>query len=241
MRFLRCRFAIAKHGAAVCGLILAAGISVQAQDRNVQQPGATSGSSSRANSKNELPDAVQPRYVPERITFDNRLKLYVRSISSFESFIGPAAAAGIGQGENEPPEWGQGAAGYARRFGSGYGRLVISESIRFGVAAGDREDPRFEPSNESGIWRRAKHAIAGNFISHTESGRQIPAYSRIAGPYGAAFISNAWYPSSQNDSAHALERGTTAFGSTIGWSLFHEFWPDVRQKLHLGTVLRDLN
>ena len=192
------------------------------------------GDFSPANSNADLPDSPQPRIPAERLTFDHRIHLYVHSFTNVEALLGPPFGAAMGQWTDSPPEWGQGSAGYGRRLGSGYARMFISQSIRFGVAAADGEDPRSEASNESGIWRRTRHAVLGNFVAHSTRGAEMPAISRIAGPYGAAFVSNAWYPASHADTPHALERGTSAFGSSIGWSVFREFWPDIHRKLHFG-------
>ncbi|MBZ5697704.1 MAG: hypothetical protein LAN18_04075 [Acidobacteriia bacterium] len=169
---------------------------------------------------------------PHTLTFAERLKIYERSFTNPESLIGPALGAGIGQADNTPPEWGQGGAGYGRRFASGYGRSVIGRTIGFGVAAVDHEDPRFVPSNKSGLWRRTRHAVVGTFVSRTNSGGTMPAYSRFAGVYGAAFIGNAWEPPSQDHIHKALERGSTALLSSVGWRVLAEFWPDIRKAFH---------
>jgi hypothetical protein len=60
----------------------------------------------------------------------------------------------------------------------------------------------------------------------------MPAWSRFAGVYSAGFIANAWEPRSQDDAAHAFERGSTALLSSMGWHIFEEFWPDIRNALH---------
>jgi hypothetical protein len=60
----------------------------------------------------------------------------------------------------------------------------------------------------------------------------MPAFSRFAGAYGAGFIADAWEPRSQNDASHALERGSTALLSSVGWHIFEEFWPDIRGAFH---------
>jgi hypothetical protein len=60
----------------------------------------------------------------------------------------------------------------------------------------------------------------------------MPAFSRFAGAYGAGFIANTWEPRSQNDAGHALERGSTALLSSVGWHIFEEFWPDIRGAFH---------
>jgi len=217
-------------------VLTAAGVA-RAQERE-EQPDATINARGFAEPNvSMLPDALKPQFLqaqPDgRLTFDDRVKLYVRSFTSVETVIGPVFGASIGQWRDQPPQWGQGPGGFSERIASGYARYGISQTIRFALAAADGEDPRFKPSHETGIWRRAKHAIVGNFVVDTSRGDRMPAYSRFAGPYGAAFISNTWYPHGQADTPHAIERGTTAFGCGVAWSLVREFWPDVHRKLHL--------
>jgi hypothetical protein len=69
------------------------------------------------------------------------------------------------------------------------------------------------------------HVIVESFTSRTSSGAQIPALSPFAGTYGAAFISNLWYPAPRATTGWALRRGSTAFGSSFGFHLFEEFVP----------------
>lgn len=179
-----------------------------------------------ANSRNSSTVPAQ------RLTFSERVKIYEHSFLKPESLIGPALGAGIGQWRDIPPEWGQGADGYGRRFASGFGRSVIARTIAFGVAAADGEDSRFVPSGETGIWRRTRHAITATFVSRTPGGGSMPAFSRFAGAYSAGFIANAWEPRSANSTGDALERGSTALLSSVGWHVFQEFWPDIRTALH---------
>lgn len=212
---------------------LLAGITVRAQAPDALLPVATAGENSNFSANENLPDALHPQTpASEELTLDHRFKLYLHSLVSPAGVIGVGFGAGIGQWRNEPPEWGQGGDGYGRRFASGFGRREISESIRFGVAAVDGEDPRFQPSHEQGIWPRTLSAVEGTFASSTDRGTRIPAYSRFAGTYGAAFIANTWYPQSRSNATHALERGSSALGSSVAWHLFREFWPDIRHALH---------
>jgi hypothetical protein len=159
------------------------------------------------------------------LTLGDRFTIYRKAVLRPYSLVGPAFGAGIGQWEDEPPEWGQGAKGYGRRIASGMSRHLISETIRFGFAAVDGEDPRYHPSQDTGVWKRTEHAIVETFTSETPSGGRIPAYSRFAGTYGAAFISNAWYPDSRATAGWALRRGSTALASSVGFHLFEEFLP----------------
>jgi len=214
------------------GLLLAANSPVQAQQQTDQAPVSTT----EAN-RDSLPDAPvshldSSRSPARHLTFGDRFDLYFHSMISPETVVGPAFGAAIDQGLNTPKEWGQGSEGYARRFASSYGRAAISRTIRFGVAAVDHEDPRFARSDASGVWPRTKSAILRTFITRTDTGSRIPAFSVFAGAYGSAFISNTWYPQSQSDAPHALERGSVSIATTAGWNVFHEFWPDIRNKFH---------
>jgi hypothetical protein len=168
---------------------------------------------------------------PRPLTLGERFKIYESSFTRPESLIGPVLGAGVGQIRDTPPEWGQGAQGFGKRLASGYARSVIARTIAFGVAAADQEDSRFVPSRETGIWRRTRHAVLGTFVSRTRNGGTMPAISRFAGVYSAAFIANAWEPPSQATTSHALERGSTALLSSVGWHVFEEFWPDLRSAI----------
>ena len=193
----------------------------------------------------DVPEAPTPQFsanpqsssnsvgTPTPLTFGERLRIYEHSFVEPEGVIGPALGAAVGQADNTPREWGQGASGYATRLASAYGRSVIARTVALGVATADREDSRFQPSNETGVWRRTKHAVVGTLVSRTPSGGQMPAISRFVGVYSAAFIANAWEPPSQDSSAKAWERGSTALASSIGWHVFEEFWPDIRHALPL--------
>src|SRR5215470_2706815 len=116
----------------------------------------------------DLPDAPnrQPLQA-RRMTLGERIEVYRRSILNPDSVLSPALGAALAQANNEPPEWGQGADGYGTRLASGYGRLVINRTIRFGVAALDHEDPRFIPTNERGFWRRFRRSSVDYVMPRT--------------------------------------------------------------------------
>jgi len=166
--------------------------------------------------------------VDHSLTFGKRVRVYGHSVFSIDTVIGPALGAGISQAEDEPPEWRGGAEGYGRRFGSDFARTVISKTITFGVAAIDGEDPRYFPSESRSVWGRTQHAVAWAFVSPTASGRQIPGFSKLLGPYGAAFIANTWYPefpANRATAGDAAVRGTYSLAASIGWHVAREFIP----------------
>jgi hypothetical protein len=224
----------------LCGFGLVSLVPLYAQQSTEQSMNSTAANTpTDPTTDSDVPAAPNPQspsnsvVIPTTLTFGERLRIYEHSFVTPEALIGPALGAAVGQADNTPPEWGQGAAGYGTRLGSAYGRSVIARTIALGVATADREDSRFQPSNETGVWRRTKHAVVGTFVSRTESGSRMPAISRFVGVYSAAFIANAWEPPSQDGSTKAWERGSTALASSVGWHVFEEFWPDIRNALHL--------
>ncbi len=75
----------------------------------------------------DAPSASQPAYAkPGPLTLGARFKIYRGALIRPYTLVGPALGAGVGQWEDEPPEWGQGGEGYARRLASGMGRHVIA-------------------------------------------------------------------------------------------------------------------
>jgi hypothetical protein len=171
--------------------------------------------------------------MPAEFTSRDRLRFYSQTTFSPFAFTGPVIGSALTQwATGNPPEWGQGFPGYGRRLLSGYSRQVIANTIGLGVTFAAHEDPRHYPTGERGVWKRGWYAARDAFVSHNPSGGLMPAYSRIAGVYGAAFVSNAWYPAPNSNVHSALYRGSTALASDIVWQEFKEFWPDARRKFH---------
>jgi hypothetical protein len=182
--------------------------------------------------KRSMPVRSREAIPPRRLSLQERFVIYRHTITNADSVVGPAFGALVNQANNDPPEWGQGSFGYARRFGSGYGRMLATRTLRFGIAAVDHEDPLFHASNEHGVWRRVRYATIHYFWVESDGGASMPAFSRVGSVYGAAFISNAWYPASHATTGHALLRGTTALSAGVGWNVFREFLPDIKDALH---------
>jgi hypothetical protein len=53
----------------------------------------------------------------------------------------------------------------------------------------------------------------------------------LGSAYGAAFISNEWYPDRVNTMALGLSQGSTQLAFDLLSNLGSEFWPDIKRKL----------
>ncbi len=146
-------------------------------------------------------------------------------------FLATAAGAGFQQLYNKPPEWGQGAAGYGRRYGSVFGANVAREAVGFGLDSLLHEDPRFFRLGRGDFITRSRSALGQILITHTDSGGRSLAVWRIGGAFGAGFISSAWRPPSQSEVGDSMVFGGLALSYDAAKNLFMEFWPDLKHKM----------
>lgn len=145
-------------------------------------------------------------------------------------FVGLLAAINQAQGNQE--SWGQGAAGYAKRYGAAFGDNTIGNFMTTAVFPSLlRNDPRYYQLGEGGFFHRAGYAISRIFVTRTDSGHKQFNYSEIAGNAVGAGISNAYYPAVDRSLSNTLTRwGTGVMWDTLSNGL-KEFWPDIRRKL----------
>lgn len=147
------------------------------------------------------------------------------------AIAGAAASAVYGQARNHPREWGQGAGGFAKRFGSSFGTHGVKAGIEMGVGRWLHENLHYERSNLHGTWPRMQYAIKRTFYvprTNDKPGR-TPAVGRIAGAFGSGLISRCWQPASTAGIGAGFASGGIALGVDVGANMAREFWP---QKKH---------
>ena len=166
---------------------------------------------------------------PTPLTVGGKLRFYLKATYGPGALASKAASSGLNQWLDSPDEWGQGMKGYRRRYASAVGQSTINNSIRFGIGAALREDPRYFPSERRGFLPRMGHALASTFVTRTDSGGRAFAVSRFGGAFGSAFISNSWRPAGEDTTNHALGRAGITLALGAGMNVFREFWPDMRR------------
>jgi hypothetical protein len=164
-------------------------------------------------------------YIP--MTQSERARYYVKSMFSLESFVRSGVGAGIRQWTNTPPEWGQGADGYARRFAHSFGENMVRQTITYGLSSALDEDNRYFRSERVGFGPRATYAVESTFLARRSDGTRKVSYSRIVGLVATAFISRTWQPPSIRGPSHAMGSLGSAVGSEIGFNIAREFLPSL--------------
>lgn len=171
----------------------------------------------------------------EPLTAEERLKVYAKDLLSPFHFLMAGASAGVTQLQNVPPEWGQGAEGYGRRFANYYAYATVSSMLQMGAEDLLHEDNLYYNSGEHGVWRRVKYAVKSSVLARGSDGTQHFSISQVGSTAGAAFISRLWQPRSNDSAADGAKSFGFSMASNAYINVIREFLPDVtRHIFHRG-------
>jgi hypothetical protein len=162
---------------------------------------------------------------------DQKLRYHAASLFGPWSLAGSAAYAGLLQRLNAPTEWGQTTAAYGERLASTMACGVIHGVLAFGLDTTLHQDPRYFRAGSGGFWRRTAHAVRGTFLTRTDRGGETVSTWRIGSAYGAAFLSNEWYPKRLDTVRLGFLQGSVRMGFDLVSNLASEFWLDVKTKV----------
>ena len=166
----------------------------------------------------------------EPLNWQSKLKYHAEGTYRPMAIAGFAAYAGVLQTLDTPTEWGKGGAGYGKRFASTAAWSGIHSTLAFGLDTALHQDPRYYRSGAEG-WRRVGHALRETLLTRTDSGGETLSTWRLGSAYGAAFLSNQWYPDRLNTVRLGMLQGSMTLGFDFAANLGAEFWPDVKRKV----------
>ena len=153
------------------------------------------------------------------------------TISPFTIFCA-AGSAGINQALNSPKGWGQGGEAYADRFGAAMGRTASANVFGTGVLNSVfHEDPRFYVQKDLSFGNSIKYAVARLFVTKSDSGRSVLNVGDLAGPLGAEFLANTYYPYGARSTGDALVRYGYDMAAKAGGNLLKQYWPTINKRL----------
>ncbi|MCU1269741.1 MAG: hypothetical protein JWN74_1035 [Acidobacteriaceae bacterium] len=139
------------------------------------------------------------------------------------TILGVAAVAGINQA-GDLPNYGQGAQGYAKRFGAAYATgatdIMIGGAILPSLL---HQDPRYFYQGTGTKKSRAWHAISSTFITRGDDGSRQPNYSTIGGDLASAAIANAYYPPADRGPGRVFQNVLINSGERALANLAQEF------------------
>ncbi len=114
--------------------------------------------------------------------------------------VGAGIAAGINQADRTPPEWGQGAKGYSKRFGSDLGIAAVTTTTRYALSEAFHEDTLYYRCECKGVFRRLGHAVISTFTARRgDDGHRVFSFPDVVAPYvGTMTAVYGWYPGRYN-------------------------------------------
>jgi Carboxypeptidase regulatory-like domain len=133
--------------------------------------------------------------------------------------------AGIQQAADAFSGYGEGAAGYGKRFGADLGNLAVGTYMGGAILPSlFHQDPRYFYKGTGSIHSRFIYAISRAIICRGDNGHSQPNLSGVLGDLSAGAISNLYYPASDRHGAQlTLENGLLAIGGDALNGIFQEF------------------
>lgn len=203
-----------------------------------QQPnGQTPDASAEEQKKNDRMFFVMPNYLTVRNEaqvppLSWRGKFAITASGAFDpyEFFTAGIVAGIRQAENAYPAFGQGAAGYGKRYGTAFADQVDANMMVGAVFPSIlRTDPRYYQMGTGTFFDRFMYAISRIFVTRKDSGGNTFNLSEPLGNGIAIGISNLYYPAanrslSSNINGWGLQMAIDGLGNEL-----KEFWPDIHR------------
>ena len=149
-----------------------------------------------------------------------------RSVIDPVTILGVGFLAGMYQAADIPGGYGQGAEGYARRFGAAYGDVVFGTFIGSAILPSVlHQDPRyFYLGPDYSMKTRWAHALENSVIARNDRSKKWePNYSGIIGSFSAAAISYSYLPASDRTTGLYLEDAFVRLGESSVAGILQEF------------------
>jgi hypothetical protein len=166
-------------------------------------------------------------YVPDAAPLapKQKFELAWKTMIDPMTFAITGAIAGIQQANNTYSGYGQGADGYAKRYGAAYADQAIGTMIGGAILPSLlKQDPRYfykgTGSKKSRVW----YAVAASVRCKGDNGKWQVNYSGILGGLAAGGISNLYYPAKDREGAElTFQNALIGIGATAAANILQEF------------------
>jgi hypothetical protein len=140
--------------------------------------------------------------------------------------------AGLMQANNDFPEYGHGASGFAKRFGAAtaddtaagfFGTFLFPSLLH--------QDPRYHRMGTGPFKKRLGHALIRPILTQKDSGGLAFNWSGVLASVAASSLSNAYYPERNRGAGPTFSRVGTGIPFSMIDQLVNEFGPDLQRKV----------
>lgn len=150
--------------------------------------------------------------------------LALRSIYDPFTFLTDASLAGAEQYNDTYPGYGAGWSGYGKRLGA-----VVADSFDSRLIGGAllpsllHQDPRYFYRGKGSFGKRLFYALGQTFVTRSDHGGQEFNYSRVAGAFVAAGISNVYHAPEDRGVGITMRDAFVILGGNAGENVLREF------------------
>ena len=153
-------------------------------------------SSSSTVNLSRSPATLQPDLTYMRPPQTTKLRNYFFDAFGPYPIVGAGIAAGINQAYKTPPEWGEGAEAYSKRFRSDFGIAAVTTTTRYALSQAFHEDTLYYRCECKGVFRRLGHAVISTFTARRgDDGHRVFSFPDLVAPYAGTMTAvYGWYP-----------------------------------------------
>lgn len=166
------------------------------------------------------------------LTTKEKFTLFAKSATDPFVFVAVGLQAGISQASDNFESYGQGAAGYGKRYGAALADSFSSNFFsNFAYPSLMRLDPRYFRLGQGTFKHRLGYALAQEFVCRRDRGGTTFNFPNVLGAFTSGGISNLYYPPEDRGFGLTLSRSAISIGYGSLGGLLSEFWPDIDKKL----------
>jgi hypothetical protein len=160
----------------------------------------------------------------EPLKTKQKFRLAFRTAVDPITFFTPTTLAGIQQARDTYPDYGQGAAGYAKRYAADYTDLFVGRMLGSAVFPSlFHQDPRYFYQGTGSITSRVWHALSAAIICRGDNGRRQFNYSHVLGNFAAGSISNLYRPEEDRGVSLTVHNALLHTATNAAGNLAREF------------------
>ena len=177
-------------------------------------------------------------YIPDAAPLNAKQKYRLAWKTAVDpvTFLAAGVYAGLEQAGDRYPEYGQGAQGYAKRYGAGYADAAAGIFIGNAILPSLlKQDPRYFYRGTGTTRSRLLYAVSSSVICKGDNKHWQPNYSFIGGSIAVGGISNLYVPANDRNGAgvvfqNALIRiGQGSLGGILQEFVLRQLTPHLHQ------------
>lgn len=178
-------------------------------------------------------------YIPNAValTPKQKFELAWKSASDPLTLIGTGVLAGIDQAGDRWGAYGQGAQGYAKRYGASYANIFTATFIGGAIMPSIlKQDPRYFYKGSGSKRSRILYALSSSVECKGDNGRWQPNYSNVIGSFAGAGLEVLYLPANDRRgsgfvvSSALIRLGETSFAGVLQEFVFPKFTPNRRTR-----------